>query len=122
MCKNELNPCSYRIKFVCFIGLYYAPIGYVNMELSDLINRLCGYRAAESYVTTDDELKNQMILKFDSLTTDRAALNGFTLRVQSLESGIISLSNTFLKYCICACISADKKYTEYRHIPTLKLL
>ena len=92
------------------------------MELSDLINRLCGYRAAESYVTTDDELKNQMILKFDSLTTDRAALNGFTLRVQSLESGIISLSNTFLKYCITACISADKKYTEYRHIPTLKLL
>nr|XP_022290319.1 zinc metalloproteinase dpy-31-like [Crassostrea virginica] len=69
--------------------------------------KLCGYRAAESYVTTDDELKNQMILKFDSLTTDRAALNGFTLRVQSLESGCLN-SHCVFGTCrvsdgVCVC-------------------
>lgn len=55
-----------------------------------LIVRLCGYRNSETYITTTDELKNQLTLKADTLTTDRAALAGFTLRVQSLSSGKVN--------------------------------
>lgn len=51
------------------------------------ILRLCGSRSSETYVTTDDEMKSQMILKFDSLTSNRAAMTGFSIRVQSLDSG-----------------------------------
>lgn len=59
-------------------------------QASGLIVRLCGIRASESYVTTTEELKNQLILKADTLTTDRAALAGFTLRVQSVELGKVN--------------------------------
>uniref|UniRef100_K1RKB5 Metalloendopeptidase n=1 Tax=Magallana gigas TaxID=29159 RepID=K1RKB5_MAGGI len=71
--------------------------------------KLCGIRASESYVTTTEELKNQLILKADTLTTDRAALAGFTLRVQSVELGCVNTGCVFgtcrTSDGVCICTS-----------------
>nr|XP_022320901.1 uncharacterized protein LOC111123092 isoform X1 [Crassostrea virginica] len=51
---------------------------------------LCGLRKAENYFTTPDEMKNAMILKFNSIiSSDRPSSAGFHLTVRSIGTSCV---------------------------------
>ncbi|XP_061169172.1 blastula protease 10-like [Saccostrea echinata] len=53
---------------------------------------LCGIRNAENYYTTSDELKNEMLIKFNSaVSSDRAPKKGFQLTVRSIGVYLLHL-------------------------------